>query len=224
MKYTILILLIGTALLAGCQSNISNATESYIENYEIIGEEKEGMLEDVSETIFETTDRSNAQAEEILEYYPEEDIEELTINPGRYQITGDGSGNVYIYDQQGDLLFHDILGGRNGVESITIDIAEQHTIKIDGLFHINFTPVPTEIKTDLTAGIWEVGTDVAAGTYDVTTPHGIGYVQIFDPDGDHQVYEFIANELSQTKSTIKLTEGQMVRVTDISLVKLKPSE
>ncbi len=53
-------------LLIGCTSEASEKVVQYQKNNEIIGEEREELIGEVSPTIYETIQRTNEEAEEIL--------------------------------------------------------------------------------------------------------------------------------------------------------------
>ncbi|MUK90117.1 hypothetical protein GMD78_17225 [Ornithinibacillus sp. L9] len=218
-----IILLIPILFIAtGCsdvfQLSPSEKVKSYGENYEIIGNEKEELLQDVSETIFEHGDRSNSQAQE--HHIPALDVREtFSVPEGRYQITGNITGNVYIHDDKGVLVYHNIVGSPYGVPAITLDIKDTYTITVDGFDQVAVIPIETQIQTELTAGIWEVGMDIEAGDYIITGPHGgIGYVQILDTNDEAKVYEVFGGDFSSSNSHIQLKEGQIIRIIGISTV------
>lgn len=66
--YFLIIVLICLFVLAGCSQNSPKSKKvlSYQENSEIIGEEKEEIIGEISDTMYESIDRSNAEAEEIV--------------------------------------------------------------------------------------------------------------------------------------------------------------
>ncbi|WP_143469649.1 hypothetical protein [Lentibacillus sediminis] len=213
-------------LLSGClaQGAVSDKVAAYEDNIEITGEEKEEMLEGVSETVTQISDRSNVEAEEVVIGAVSDGGEEVRVTPGRYQITGNVTGNVVIRDEAGDVLIEEILGSYYGVESITADLTESHVIEVDGLDQVSVVPVATEMSTELGAGIWQVGTDIAPGSYSITSPNGFGYLQVFQPNEDVHVYEVIGGEFAATESTVELTEGQTLRIKRISLISFQPAE
>ena len=219
-KYTMMLCFLCIFLLLnGCHLKDTPPSEEitrYETNFEIIGSEKGSMLEDVSEAIFKTSDRSNQSAEEVQ--IADVDKGDITVPSGRYTIVGERTGNVYIHDENGGLLFHDIVGSPYGVESITVDLDETYTIHMDGFEYAAVIPAPTELSTELTAGIWHVGKDIEAGSYTISAPYGFGYLQIFDPETSPQVYEVISNQFATTNSKVRLKEGQKLRITNISAI------
>lgn len=223
----VVLFILSLFVLAGCDQMVQEASPEkvarYQANYEIIGTEKEEMLDHVSETVYETGDRSNRAAEEVL-VNAVKPGEKITVPSGRYQITGQMTGNVYIHDENGNLLFHDILSGPYGVESITIDLNETNIVSVDGLDQVAVSPVATQLSTDLTAGIWEVGTDIEEGNYSITGDDGFGYLQVFDPNENPSVYEVIGGAFASTESEVQLYEGQKLRITGISLIHFQLNE
>ena len=111
-KIPFILFILSLFVLTGCNRLFheppSEKVMRYQENYEIIGNEKDEMLDDVSETIFETSDRSNFLAEEVVIGVVGSEGKEIKVPSGRYQIIGNVTGTVDIRDENGDLLFHDI--------------------------------------------------------------------------------------------------------------------
>ena len=222
-KTPFILFILSLFILTGCNRFFheppTEIVMRYQENYEIIGSEKDEMLENVSKTIFETSDRSNSKAVEVEIGVVTREGKEIRVPSGRYQISGKVVGAVYIRDGNGDLLFRDILGSGYGVQSITIDLDEQHIIRMDGdLEQVHVSPVPTGLSTELTAGIWEVGLDIKEGAYSITTPYGLGSLQIFDPNEEPRVYEVIGGNFSATTSDVQLSDGQQLRINGISRI------
>ncbi|MCG3419555.1 hypothetical protein [Oceanobacillus jordanicus] len=230
--WLIMFLFISLLFLSGCTSPVSQAApseeaKSYQENHEIIGDEKEEMLEEmnISETIFEISDRDKTDEEmEADNSFDVVNKEEFTLPAGRYWFTGEISGNIFIYDEEGQLLIHEIIG-YPGVLGFFADVNESHTIKIDGLETASaFLGWEKETSTELDAGIWHVGTDIEPGSYTISAAGGFGHVIILDPNGETQVFEMIGSRSVSTESEIELKEGQVVRVTGISSVEIERGE
>lgn len=228
----ITILFSSLLVLSSCTSSVfqdepSEKAKRYQENYEIIGKEKEEVLEEmnISETIFDISDRD--KTDEEMEEDNSFDVvnkEEFTLPAGRYWFTGETSGNIFIYDEEGQLLIHEIIG-YPGVLGFFADVNESHTIKIDGLENASaFLGWEKETSTELDAGIWHVGTDIEPGSYTISAASGFGHVIILDPNGETQVFEMIGSRSVSTESEIELKEGQIVRVTGISSVGIEWGE
>lgn len=229
-RSVLFLLVIALFVGAGCehgafQDSPSEKVLRYKENFEIIGSEKDNMIGNVNPALFTTSDRSNALAEEVqLPVVPQKG-EEVKLPSGRYSITGNPTGNVFILDGNGELLLREIVGSYAGVGTLTVDIDEAYTIRVDGGYDsVSILPVATRLSTELTAGIWEVGLDIEAGDYKVTTPYGLGYLQILDKNDDPKVYELIGGTYSSTKSSLHLNEGQKLRITGLSLIQFQPTE
>lgn len=217
-------------VMAGCeqeafQNSPSEKVLRYEENFEIIGSEKDNLIGKLNPALFKTSDRSNALAEEVqLPFVPREG-EEVKLPSGRYSITGSPTGNVFITDGSGNLLLREIVGSYAGVGTLTVDIDETYTIRVDaGYETVSILPVETQLSTELTAGIWEVGLDIEAGDYKVTTPYGLGYLHVLDKNDDPKVYELIGGTFSSTKSSLHLKEGQKLRITELSSIQFQPNE
>jgi len=157
------------------------------------------------------------------------------IPEGRYVITGNGQGNIFISRAGEFMLFiNEILCDGSaryslGVPSITADLIEGDEIEISGISEVIFTPAITELSTVLSTGYWVVGLDIPAGNYNamptnsdesgnffITTPG-----RIF-PD----VNEILAGEdsasaeygLGVDKVRVNLSDGQVIQISGISSV------
>jgi hypothetical protein len=212
-------------ILSGChamQKSESGKVDPYEKNFEIVGSEKDALIGKVNPAIFKTVDRSNEKAEQVESGVFTQEGVKVTLQPGRYSITGYPAGNIFIYDENGDLVIREIVGA-GGVGSLTVDIENTYTVFADGGYdHVSFIPVPTKLSTDLNAGIWEVGLDIEAGEYIFGSEHGLGYLELHEKGKDPVLYEVIGASQMGSKSRVKLTEGQKLRITGISLVNFKP--
>ncbi|MED3552085.1 hypothetical protein [Cytobacillus praedii] len=217
MKRTISFLYIASMLfLNGCQQ-ASEKIITYQENYEIVGKEKDEMINNTSETIYESIDRSNLDAKEVIIDPIYKDGEDVILPRGRYEIGGHITGNVYIHDEHGKLLFHDILGtGPLGVESITVDVNGSHIVHVDGFEQAYIMPVTTQLSSELSSGIWEVGKDIEEGSYTVTGS-GLGYLQIYEQGESPQVFEVIGGD-SHTASKVHIKDGQKLKISGVNII------
>ena len=226
----LLLIILGLFVMAGCvhgpfQSSPSEKVLRYEENFEIIGSEKDDMIGKVNPALFATSDRSNAKAEEVQIPVVPNEGKEIKLQSGRYSITGNPTGNVFIRDGNGDLVLREIVGNYGGVGSLTVDIDETYTVRVDGGYDsVYIHPVGTMLSTELMAGVWEVGLDIEAGTYTITTPYGLGYLQILDKHAESKMYEVIGGQYSSSQSQIHLTDGQKVRITGVAIVHFQLEE
>ncbi|WP_284139076.1 MULTISPECIES: hypothetical protein [unclassified Virgibacillus] len=220
-KAIIFIALLGLITLSACQQP-SETVIRYQENFEIIGEEKEAMVGNISETIYDSIDRSNAAAKEVQLAPIAQDGEEVTLPEGRYQISGQITGNIYIRDEAGKLLFHEVIAPYpSGVERVTIDVNNSHTVRVDGFEEVFITPVATKLSTELTTGIWEVGKDVKEGIYRVASS-GFGSFIIFKQGESPRVHElFSSHENRETTFDVHLQKGQRIIVSGATMVQLE---
>ncbi|WP_157783031.1 hypothetical protein [Alkalibacillus haloalkaliphilus] len=225
MKRVIPILIVGL-LLASCNvESKTEVSEVYTDQQQkIIGEEKNEMLGQTAApyTNRELRDEEYSQDEVFLDYV-QGDGETISVSPGRYEITGSVAGNINVYNDHGDLIFHDILGSDYGVGSITVDIDEDFTIHADAGFNaVMVTPADEQQSNNLTAGHWEVGVDIEPGDYLISSSSKIGYLQIHSHNEDAQVYEVMGSEFGNTESEVTLKEGQKLRITEISYIHFEP--
>lgn len=213
-------------ILSGChpmQKSESEKIDPYEKNFEIVGPEKDVLIGKVNPAIFNTVDRSNKNAEQVESGVFTKEGVNVALQPGRYTISGYPAGNIFIYDENGDLVIREIVGHAGGVGSLTVDIDDAYSIFADGGYdHVSFVPVPTQLSTDLNSGIWEVGLDIDAGDYLFGSEYGLGYLELHEEGKDPVLYEVIGGNETGSKSRVKLKEGQKLRVTGISLVNFKP--
>lgn len=216
-----LIVLICLFVLTGCsqQSSKSEKVLSYQENSEIIGEEKEEIIGEVSDTMYESIDRSNAEAEEFVIGPVSREGEEVTPPEGRYNI-GLGfsddfqSGRVLVYDEEDTLLIEALLDDLYGLSSITVDLNGSQTVYTDGVEELILIPEETNSSNELPAGISEVGKDIEPGNYSVATDlvDGMGYLEIFEEGEQPLVFEVLIDPL-EPDIDVELKEGQRVKIT-----------
>lgn len=221
------VIAVSLLLLSGChplQKSETTKVGPYEANFEIVGDEKDALIGTVNPAIFNTVNRSNENAEQVDRDIFTKEGERVTLQPGRYSITGSPVGNIFIYDEKGDLIIREIVGHSGGVGSLTIDVDDTYAIFADGGYnHVSFVPVPTELSTDLNAGIWEVGLDIEAGEYIFSSEHGMGYLEIHEKGVDPVLYEVIGGNEMGSQSRVKLKDGQKLRITGISLLNFKPA-
>lgn len=223
-----LVLIIGLFVLSGCGQEPSEIVLAYQENSEIIGSEKDSIIGEVSDTIYDSIDRSNAKAKEIFLGPIEGQGVDITPPEGRYRISADmppdgmpQSGRILVHDEEGVLLLSEIID-YSFAGSLTVDLSGSHTVHIDGLDYAMLIPEETKVSDDLSAGIWEVGKDIAAGNYSIfPTDSGFGDLQIFEEGKSPRLFEFL-NTSPETAVELELKEGQKLKITGIYSLKFKP--
>lgn len=214
-------------LIMGCSSQPSEKVIRYQENNEIIGEEKDELIGDISPTIYETVDRNNEDAEEVIIFPVERPGSSVIPPPGRYtiypnQVGGDPiAGRVVVYDENEVLLVEETIDSNFGLSGVTVNLDGSHTVYIDGLDHVSIVPTPNEgSSNELGAGIWEVGKDIEPGNYTVEaeSDYFYGYLQLFEEGKEPRVFEILNNP---TRSTVNvdLEEGQILKITGLSYLK-----
>ncbi|SES91770.1 hypothetical protein SAMN05216389_103176 [Oceanobacillus limi] len=144
------------------------------------------------------------------------------IPAGRYVITGEGSGNLFIYDEGGSAVVNEILdsSGDFGVPSVTTDIEDGQEIEISGLNSVTFTPADTTLSESLSTGTWEVGLDIEPGRYDVTAPNGSGNFFVYNARGLAEVNEILdaSGEFGVERITVNLENGQIIEISGLPQV------
>lgn len=208
-------------------SNVTNETEETqndtndeTEKEEDQADEEPAAEEDQKEESKAATRDNSSAAQTVL------NTGKFTVGTdipvGRYVITGDGSGNFFVYDENGMPVVNEILdpAGEFGVKSLTTDIEEGQKIEISGINNVTFTPAETKLLTSLTAGNWEVGLDIAAGRYDVTTAAGSGNFFVYNSLGLPEVNEILdaSGEFGVNKLTVDLEDGQTISISGLNSV------
>ncbi|WP_432357767.1 hypothetical protein [Sporosarcina sp. UB5] len=215
-------------LLTGCQHLQQSKFEKngpYEKNFEIIGSEKDALIGKVNPAIFNTVNRSNENAKNLERVVLTKKGTKVTLQPGRYTISGYPVGNIFIYDENDDLVTREIVGYVGGVNSLTVDIEETYTVFADGGYdNVSFAPMPTALFTELSAGIWEVGLDIESGEYIVTSPSGLGYLEIHEREKEPLLFEIIGGDPIRSESRVQLKDGQKLRIKHLSVVNFEPLE
>lgn len=213
---TTLFLLLGPLILMGCQqTETSEKAKAYHENSEIIGEERDEVIGEVSKSIYESIDRKNTDAEPVvLEAFPKEGAE-VQLPEGRYTISGQTAGTVTIYDEEGAVLYEAVMGEEQ--LAITLDLLDSHTVHVDGFEAAYIEPTETALSHELGAGIWEVGKDIEPGKFEAHNSFGYGYLQLFTEGEPPQVYEFHGEGIGQDPIELELVEGQKMKITEVRI-------
>ncbi|GKV54777.1 hypothetical protein NCCP2222_07240 [Sporosarcina sp. NCCP-2222] len=215
-------LLLMAAGMAGC-SEVPKSPEinsAYEQDFEIIGPEKDKLLGSVNPGVYKTADRTNRNAEPVSIPVVTKEGKEVELKTGRYMFTGYPTGNIFVYDEKGDLVLSEIVGSYTGSGSLTIDIQSGYTVRADGGYDsVEITPVPTALATDLTTGLWEVGQDIEPGKYEIAIDSKYGYLHVFEEGKEPRVFELIGGEIAKSDGVVTLEEGQMLRVTGTSLIR-----
>lgn len=221
-KVIIVATIVSLFILTGCIQQLSDKVLSYQENYELIGDERVEIIGNISNTIYESIDRSNSEATELIIDPIFQEGNDVILPEGRYAIAAQIAGNVFVRDEAGELLFHDIIAPPPfGVGKVTFDVNGKHIVHVDGFEQVFITPVATQLSNELSPGIWEVGKDIEEGSYTVTGD-GFGYLQIFQQGEEPKVYELLG--ATNQEITLHLKEGQKVKITRVSTVQFNKND
>lgn len=206
-----LVLLCSIILIVGCDFTSSTAHSEEVikarENFEITGDEKDEIIGDINERIFETIDRRDKSEENQLHIKTKADRAYQVPVTGRYEIYGFGTGFIYLHDENDEIIHKDFFA--YGMESVTVDVKEEYFIRFSGLDQLFIKEVDTEVANTLTPGIWEVGNDIEPGDY-MMTGEGYGYLSIMEPTEESQLFEVIGSPFASSTSNVQLKEGQKV--------------
>jgi hypothetical protein len=144
------------------------------------------------------------------------------IPSGRYVITGDGMGNLFVYDDAGLPVVNEILDTSTdmGVSSVTTDLEDGQEIEISGMDAVTFKPAETKMSNKLSAGTWEVGLDIEPGRYDATTASGMGNFVIYNDMGLPSTNEILdaSGDMGVKTITVTLKEGQRISISGLNEV------
>lgn len=232
--FWLIVIILIIAFVNGGEEGGDSTKQESVEEAEVT--EEENVEEDTAEQAEEDADEEEEAAADN-----EEDSQKLTrdnssaeettlntgtftvgedISEGRYVITGDGSGNLFVYD--GDFpVVNEILDptGEFGVKSVTTDIKDGQQIEISGISNVTFTPAETSISNILTTGTWIVGLDIAPGRYDAAAPSGSGNFFVYDGSWP-KVNEILdaSGEFGVEKVTVDLEEGQIIEISGLNEV------
>ncbi|WHT48580.1 hypothetical protein QNH10_01720 [Sporosarcina thermotolerans] len=104
-------------ILAGCNEFPEVASEivaPYEKNYEIVGLEKDALLDSNNHAIYRTVNRENKGVEPVTIPVVPIEGKEVSLKTGRYIITGYPAGNIFIYDENRNLLLTELVGSYAG--------------------------------------------------------------------------------------------------------------
>ena len=189
------------------------------------------QAEAIEDTVENVSTRDNSSAE-LTTLFSGTFTVGQDIPAGRYIITGDGQGNLFVYSN-GLPIVNEILDDGTGmfglgVPSVTTDLEDGHEIEISGINNVIFTPATTEMSTVLTTGSWVVGLDIPVGSYDATPTHSSesGNLFVYSQRGLPVVNEILAGAdsdmldfgLGVERIRVNLQHGQTIEISGISSV------
>ncbi len=145
------------------------------------------------------------------------------VNPGRYVVTGEGSGNFFVNDSSkiNEILDDGSIGF--GVPSVTVDLEKGDTIELKGLNKTTFKPAKTKMSNTLTTGYWEVGLDIKAGSYTAGGKKGESGNLFVLQNSIPVVNEILGDPNSGGVESVKvdLKDGQIIHIAGINEVTFK---
>ena len=152
------------------------------------------------------------------------------IPAGRYSATTEkGYGSFVVYETGTKLPeISEVLGYFADVayvQSVAVTLGAGQEIEIKGLSRVTFTPLRTELRTELTTGVWEAGTDIKPGTYKVSSLDGrSGSITVLSGSMPAAIAYLGENGTkSKESAVITLTEGQTIRISSIPAVVFEPA-
>lgn len=176
--------------------------------------------EDKKEEKAQTRDNSTAKETTLAAgtFYVGEDVP-----VGRYVVSGDSTGNFFVYDKSGMPKVNEILGTDGfGVETVTINLEEGQKIEISGINNVKFVPAETKMLSELSSGSWEVGLDVEPGRYIASVDEGTGNFFVYRK-GLPKVNEILdaSAGMGVQNVTIELEKGDVIQINGLEKVKLE---
>jgi len=217
------LLVVGILLfVTGCNvfadQEITEEAKAYKQNFEIIGKEKEALIGDIHPDIFEPAIEEKQSEEANVLFIDHKADKPYQVPTGRYSISGEGTGYIYLYDGQENLVYQEFIA--YGIESVEVDIKDDYDFRFNGLERVALVEVEPEVKEVLSPGIWEVGIHIDPGVYKVSG-EGYGYLKLLSNQGDHQLFEFLGSAFTETEITIEFSEKEKVIITGLSEVVLE---
>lgn len=198
---------------------LTEEASAYKRNFEIIGEEKEAIIGQVHPKIFEPALKEKKNLEENILYIDHKTDRPYQLSTGRYEISGIGTGYVYLYDEQDELIFREYIA--YGIEKVQVDIKDSYKFRFNGLEEVVLTEIEPKVTKELTPGVWEVGTHIEAGSYEVSGV-GFGYMQVFSSIEDSRLYELVELSMNQSKVEVTFEDQQKVIISGSPQVILDP--
>ena len=149
------------------------------------------------------------------------------LDSGAYDITFNGSGNLFVNSSDGGLLTNIIGGGDDlGVTRYRAILPEGCKIKISGM-SINTKPAERKLMSysnnSLYSGYWVVGTDVTSGRYTVSPIKGSGNFFVYSKGGSPKVNEILGSDIGVKEAVINLDDGDIINISGIESVKFSPT-
>lgn len=148
------------------------------------------------------------------------------IQPGRYDITFNGSGNFFVYNGGGELMTNEI-GGSSGLSKYRTTFLDGDKIELSGV-SINAKPIKSVLKpyekVELYAGYWFAGQDVTAGRYKVTPGSGSGNFFIYGSNGSVKTNEILGSDFGVEGVIINLEDGDIINIASLNKVTFTPED
>lgn len=148
------------------------------------------------------------------------------LDAGAYDVTFNGSGNFFVYANDGSLLTNEIGGSDMGISKYRSILSEGSKVKMSGL-SINVKPVKRNLMSysniNLYAGYWVIGQDVTKGRYKVTPVAGSGNFIIYDKNGLPKTNEILGEDMGVNEVVVNLDDEDIINISGISNVKFNPT-
>lgn len=213
-------IMLAMLILSGCHflqtKEPSKEAIAYLNNFEIIGEEKERMLANIHPDILKSAIKEKESTEENFLYIDHKADRPYQVSSGRYEVSGKGTGYIYLYNEKNELIYREYKA--YGIETIQLDIREDYDFRFNGLEEVSLIEIEPEITFTLTTGVWEVGTHIHPGVYEIQG-EGFGYIYVFGEE-DPRIFEIISSPFTHPEIAVEFSEGDQVIVSGLSKVRL----
>ena len=146
-----------------------------------------------------------------------------------YDLTFNGSGNLNIYDDAGNLITNEIGGTSNGlgISRYRVPLRNGFTIKIKGMT-VNPRPVKNVLMpyTNITlwSGYWFVGTNITEGRYTVSVAKGSGNFVVYNKDGKLKVNEILGGTYGIENVVVNFKDGDLIHISGLNNIKFTPTK
>lgn len=191
---------------------------AYDKSFEIIGKEKLERVGDIHPDLLDPALTKESSEANLLTIDHKAD-QPYQVPTGRYKILGTGTGYVYLYDDQGDLVFREYVA--YGIEKVQVDIKDSYDFRFNGLEAIVIEEIDVELTRELSPGVYEVGSHIEAGSYELEAV-GFGTITVLRSKDDYDLYELTSSPYTPAKIQLEFMENQKVIVNGLSEVVLDP--
>ncbi|WP_249872383.1 hypothetical protein [Oceanobacillus saliphilus] len=198
---------------------------------ETVVDEQGNTAEEVDGSAADETDELEESTEPVVE---EETNDGATIESGTYIVGEEIPAGEYLVFSNGMAYIESSSDSTGSLESIIfndnlmgdahsyVTVKDGEYFKLQGGYMYPVNEAPSVIPEDgvYEDGMYKVGQDIPAGEYKVLLNHnaaaGMGYLEV-SSDSSHQLGSIVTNELAQADMYITVSEGQYLKLQDLTI-------